>query len=191
VAGAKKQWLLNMLAYTGAGLAASMLIGTGLGWVGGLLMPPPIGKFRLLLMIAIALAAITRELGWTTLPLPQLKRQTKDIWVRVFPRTVASALWGFDLGLTFTTYLTFSGVWLLFATAISAGQIGFGAALFAMYWLGRTLSVWVAPLLMPDASATPRLLDGVSDQRQLFNRIHALGLAWAVIVLTIWSISIA
>lgn len=176
------------MAYTLAGVMTSTLVGASLGWLGRLFLPPHVGGFGLLIAIAVALIAMARELGWLALPLPQFKRQTKDFWAKVFPGTVAATLWGLDLGLIFTTYLTFSGVWLLVVIAILSGESMFGAALFALYWLGRALSVWIAPLLMPNAGATSQFLDRVYGQRHLFQRIHVLGLAWSVIVLIAWLI---
>jgi len=88
-----------------------------------------------------------------------------------------------DTGLIFTTYLTFSGVWLLTVIAFFAGEPAFGAALFVLYWLGRALSIWITPLLMPAASATPQVMDAIGEQYRLFQCIHVVGLAWAVIVL--------
>ena len=70
--------------------------------------------------------------------------------------------------------------------AVLVGKAGFGAALFVLYWLGRALAVWLAPLLLPDASATPRLLEGIAEQRRLFHGIHVVGLVWAIAVLVSW-----
>lgn len=136
--------------------------------------------------IAVAVLAIARELGVLLVPLPQVARQTKDIWAKVFHGTLTAALWGLDLGLIFTTWLTFSGVWLLVIVTILTGESSFGATLFVLYWLGRALSVWLTPLLLQDASATSLLLGEITRQQRLFQRIHAVGLAWSVVVLIAW-----
>jgi len=108
------------------------------------------------------------------------------IWAIRFQSTVAAILWGLDLGLSFSTRLTFSGVWVLALAAIFAGDPAFGALLLALYWLGRALSVWSAPLLLPHANATAQLLHAIAHQWTFFQRIHAWGLAWIVVVLFVF-----
>lgn len=186
VAGNKTDWMIQVAIYTLAGSMTSVFIGALIGSLGGLLLRPEIGKFGLLAALAAGVIAISRELKWISFPLPQLKRQTKDYWGKIFPGTVAAALWGFDLGLIFTTRLTFSGAWLLAIVTFLIGEPVFGAILFILYWIGRALSIWIGPLLMPDAGATPLLLDKIAGQYQLFQRIHVMGLIWSIFVLTLW-----
>lgn len=145
-----------------------------------------IGEFRLWFAVAIALLAIARELGWVPYPIPQLKRQTKDLWARLFPRKVAAMLWGLDLGLTFTTRITFSGVWVLVIVTILVGKPAFGAVLFVLYWLGRALSLWIAPVLMPDSLSIDWVQERIYGQYSLFRRIHVFGLVITVVILSTW-----
>lgn len=186
MAGGRRKWLVNVTAYTLAGGAASLLVGALLGILGGWIVPARVGMLGILIAIAVALLALARELSWLAIPLPQRRRQTRDIWAKVFPSTWAAALWGFDLGLVFTTWFTFAGVWLLVIVAILIGSPQFGAALFTAYWLGRALSVWIAPMLLSDATATPQLLDEIVAQYRLFQRMHVVGLAWSIMVLIVW-----
>lgn len=188
MAGGKKKWLINVAVYTIAGGMASTLVGAGLGLLGHWIVPAQSTKMGTVVAIAVSTLAATREFGWISLPLPQWARQTQRIWGMRFHRTLAAALWGFDLGLTFTTRLTFSGVWFLAAMAIFSKDPAYGAALFTLYWLGRVLSVWLAPLLMWDANSTPQLLDAINEQYQLFRRIHAWALVSAVAILCLWLI---
>jgi hypothetical protein len=186
VAGRRRRWFADVVTYTATGLVASALVGAALGALGRVLVPGQLGWPGLLVAVAVAGISVTRESGWVAVPLPQVRRQTRDTWARAFPSTVAAALWGLDLGLVFTTWLTFSGVWVLAVVAVLVGEPVFGASLFALHWLGRAFSVWGVPLLMRDASATPWLLDAVSKQRRSLQRTHALGVAWAVFVLVAW-----
>lgn len=186
VAGRKKDWLVEVTIYTLAGLATSTLVGSTLAWLGGWLLPEQVNRSGLIVAIVVAVVAAARELKWISFPLPQLKRQTKDYWGKFFPGKIAAMLWGFDLGLIFTTYLTFAGVWLLAILAVLMGDPISGVLVFGLYWLGRTLSVWLAPLLMPNAGATPQVIDAIYSQYPLFQRIHVIGLVWAIIVLTLW-----
>jgi hypothetical protein len=136
-----------------------------------------------LVVVAIALIAIARELEWVRIPVPQLKRQTKRVWAVNFHGTVAAALWGLDLGLILTTWLTFSGVWLLVIVAILGKQATFGGMLFVSYWLGRALSVWIAPLLIEGASDVPKLLESTGAHYRLFKQVHVWSLVWLIFVL--------
>lgn len=175
-----------MTAFTFAGIMTSALIGTLGGSLRGLFLSTEVGKVGILVAIAVGFIAMIRELGWLSFPLPQWARQTNGRWSRAFSSTITAVLWGLDLGLIFTTWLTFSGVWLLFVLAILVGEPAFGAAMFASYWLGRALSVWIAPLLMLDASSTSELLDNIYKQHRLFRRIHIAGLVWSIVVLSSW-----
>lgn len=175
-----------MTAYTVAGGVASAGVGALLGWLGAALLPTRVGGVGVVIAVGVAVVTAAREVGWLAIPLPQVARQTHDFWARVFPGPIAAALWGVDLGLVFTTWLTFSGVWLLVTVSVLVGEPRFGAALFALHWAGRALSAWLAPLLVPDQTVTPDLMDEITGQRQLFRQIHVLGIVGAATVLLAW-----
>jgi hypothetical protein len=183
VAGAKKAWTISVAIYTLAGFLASALVGGGLGAIGQLLLPSEANGVRLETACVIAVIALLREARLLSIPLLQTRRQTNDVWAKIFPVPVTAALWGFDLGLVFTTRLTFSGPWVLSSIALLYASPQLGAILFAGYWLGRAATVWTLPWLLPDPSATAVLLDGIAGSRALFQRIHSVGLAWSVAVL--------
>jgi len=186
VAGRKKDWLVEVTIYTLAGLVTSTFVGSTLAWLGESFLPEQVNKSGLLVALVAAVVAAARELEWISFPLPQLKRQTKEFWGKFFPGRIAAMLWGFDLGFIFTTRLTFAGVWFLTVVSVLVGEPLFGGLLFGLYWLGRSLSVWLAPTLMPNAGATPQILGAIYGQYQLFQRIHVIGLIWAIINLTLW-----
>lgn len=184
MAGKKQKWLLNVTAYTAAGLVSSVLVGWGLAALGRAFLPSGMSRLVVVLCLGIAALAAAREMGWISIPLPQHRRQTRDLWAKWFRSPVAAALWGFDVGLLFSTWFTLAGVWLLVAVAFLAREPWFGTLLFAVYWLGRALSVWVTPLLLEDAASTPRLLEAIEEQYGFVRRVHVLALAWALGVLT-------
>lgn len=178
---------MNVAAYTLAGSLASSFVGGILGWLGGLVLPEQaVSQLRLFVALGVAGLVLARELEVISLRLPQLKRQTDDMWAKIFPGIVAATLWGIDLGLIFTTWLGFSGIWLLVVATFLIGEPKFGIGLFVLYWFGRALSVWVAPFLLPHASATSQLLNGVRQQYRLFHRTHILGISWSIVVLILW-----
>jgi hypothetical protein len=178
-----------MVTYTLAGGLTSVLLGGGLGLVGALALPGDVALPAALLGLAVATLALIRELGLAAIPLPQIGRQTEGMWAKRYGFTVAALLWGLDLGLVFTTWFTFSGTWLLVAAAFSAGSPGYGAALFAAYWSGRALSVWVAPSLLRSATATPTLVGAIDAERQVFRWVHVAGVAAAGLTIVVWLVS--
>jgi hypothetical protein len=181
----KPKWLINVAAYTLAGVIASALVGGTLGLLGRAFVPREAVLPGMLLAIAVGLLAIARALGVTAIPLPQLARQTRDVWAKTTSSTVAAIRWGLDLGLVYTTWFTFPGVWLLTLVAIVVREPGFGAASFMAYWLGRTLSVWLGPSMMERPRDTPKLFAAVHGQYPLFQRTHVAAVTMAVVVLII------
>ena len=177
VAGGRPRWLVNVAAYTLAGLATSAYVGAVLGALGSSFVPDGIRRFGLAIAVGLAGVAIARGFGWTSFALPRVRRQTRDVWGKRFDGTAAATLWGMDVGLAFTTRFTFSGLSVLTAVAVAAGSPGFGAVIFVALWLGRALPPWMGPLLLPDANATPQFLDSIDRQRALFRRIHLVGLS--------------
>lgn len=176
----KARWLVNVLAYAGAGALTSAAVGLALGGVGAALSSSLASEAALVAAIAIGLAVLVRELGLVALPLVQVRRATPGAWAQNLRGPLVPALWGFDLGLFFTTYFTFAGAWLLVAVVVLAGDPLFGAALLLAYWAGRVMSLALSPLLLPDASATSRLMQALVASRRRFQLVHA----GAVVVMT-------
>jgi hypothetical protein len=164
---------------TVAGLASSTVLGFGLGHIGRWLVPHPFWPPSVVVCVTAALAVAAHEFGWVGLPLLQVERQTPGMLAHLVPPPVATAAWGFDLGLTFTTYLTFAGPWLLLSVAVASADPYFAATLFGAYWIGRVLTLWVMPLLLVNPGPTPLtphgLLAAISRQTGLFRTIHAIG----------------
>jgi hypothetical protein len=184
VAKDKPRWFRNVVGFTLAGLATSSLVGAVLGYVGAALGAGRTGAAGAIAALAVACLAAIRELGWIRIPLPQARRQTAGGWMHR-GSGVAAVLWGLDLGLFATTWLTFAGAWLIPVLALLSGSAGFGAAVFGAYWIGRAMSVWVGPMLLPTALDTPRLLDALMQHRRTAQLIHVGGLGWAIVLLAL------
>lgn len=172
-----------MAAYTVAGGVASALVGAGLSLLGRALLPAGLGRGAVAITFAVTATAAARELGWISLPLPQWRRQTRDVWAKRFRGPVTAAFWGFDLGLLFTTWFTLSGVWCLIAVALLSRDPAFAVSLLLVYWAGRALSVWLTPLMLVDAASTIHLLAAIGGRRGFIRRVHALALGGALAVL--------
>jgi cytochrome c biogenesis protein CcdA len=141
---------------------------------------PPSGLAVTAIVVPLAVAATAKELGWITVPLIQPRRQTNECW-KVHGRRVAGLLWGFDLGLLFTTWFTFAGTWLVPALAFATGKASFGAALFVAYWLGRALPIWLAPALLRRTS-TLGMLRHLSREYRTLQLFHAGALCWLTVL---------
>jgi hypothetical protein len=74
----------------------------------------------------------------------------------------------------------------LLSIVAAAGDPWFGAAVFGAFWLGRALSVWLAPVLLHDPRETHMLLKGIAQESQKLKRVHGAALAGVVIVLVWW-----
>lgn len=151
-------------------------------------MPDDVGRVGATVALAVAVLALARELGYVPLPLPQIGRQTQGLWAKRYGARVSAALWGLDLGLTFTTWLGGAGAWVLAVVTFVVGEPVLGAALFVGYWLGRALPVWVGPLLMRNATDAPVLMESLEtrNQQRLFRAVHVAGVVWSVAVIAIW-----
>lgn len=180
----RRLWLASMATYTAGGGLASIIVGVTVGTVGSILWPADgVGLLSLLLLLGVCIAVMTRELGLIRLPLLQWRRQTSDIWARILPMPVAAGLWGFDLGLVFTTWLTFAGPWLLALLAFLGKDAGFAVLLFLAYWTGRVLTVWLAPLVLSDDESIAGLMEELASRRPVLRRVHSAGAAFAVVVI--------
>jgi hypothetical protein len=189
VAGAKGKWLAGVAAYSVAGALAGTAVGAGLGAIGRLALPQDAWLFGLLVVAMLAVVAVASDMGWTRAPLLQPLRQTRDVWAGSYGRLAAAVLWGFDLGLVVTTRFTFAGVWVLMSSAVLVRDPLLGSGLLLSYWLGRTASVWIGPLLLEDATGTPQLLDEVNRRHRSFRSISFLGVGLLTISLLLYRIS--
>ncbi len=174
VAGSRVSGLALVTELTLAGLVSSALVGASIA-LGGFVVPrnlgiPPIALVTILL-IFVAVLLVSRPV-----PLPQIRRQTNGRWAKRYPAWVATGGWGFDIGLTFSTWRTFTGAWMLAILVAAFQDVSFGVAAFAAYWIGRVMTVWLAPLYVLDANSVPDAIVAIQSNLNLFRLMHALGL---------------
>jgi RNA polymerase sigma factor (sigma-70 family) len=132
------------------------------------------------------LLAIAREVKWSHIGVPHLRRQTRSFWAKRRGMTFGAALWGIDLGLIFTTYVAYSGAWVLLAVVVAAGDPQLGAAAFGSYWCGRALSVWIAPLLVEHRQGLLSFASEITRRRSLFRAVHVGGVCCVAAVVMSW-----
>lgn len=183
-----KLWFRSVLAYTVAGCVSAVLVGAVLGAVGrGLGGPAGGAAFYLIGFLSLVLAA--REWGWIGFRLPERKLQTEKVWVHEFGFVTASAMWGLHIGLGFATRVTYGGFWVLVAVALALGDPVYGAVLMLVYWLGRTLPVWVAPALLESGSDAVELSEVIYDHRQVYHRVVGGALLWTAVAIVLLALS--
>jgi hypothetical protein len=165
-------WLAVGL-HGGASVAAAAAVGATIAFVGELVIPFDAVKTRWLVLCVLAAALLLRELGVTSLPLPQVRRQTVGFWYRRRGILLASLLWGLDLGPGLWTFVTFSGYWLIIAALPMAHSAAAGGALLGAYGAGRAVAV-VLPAAVTRSYPLISALEGVDSDRLGLFRIHRL-----------------
>lgn len=169
-----------MLAFTLAGALSSALVGAVVGMIGQVVFSGVSDRAAVIMLTCVGVLGAAREFRLVRIPLPQLHRQTNGSWAKTIKRPLSPMLWGFDVGLGFSTWVMFSGLWFVTLLALISGSVALGIMLFLGYWIGRALSLWLGPLLMPNARATLTVLRVIHARFLIVQRIHAAALLYAV-----------
>ena len=181
VDGLRRIWLRSVIAYTVAGLLASGLLGLVAGWLGSLILGGSAMGWALGCATVIGILVALREAIGRSWPVPQLRRQTPENLRVRYPAPVAAGLWGFDLGLVFSTWLTFAGPWFVLAIAVALGSPWMGAALFAGHWLARAAWLWLTPYLLTSARIGPTFSRQVVRTISLFRTVQVVAASIGVV----------
>lgn len=134
-------------------------------------------KLYFISLLSLLLAA--REWGWVNFRLPELRRQSEQAWAHYFGFVMASAMWGFHIGLGFATRVNFGGFWVLVALAVALASPLYGAVVMLVYWMGRALPVWLGPGLVASFGDAAELPDIAFRSRFTYHRLAGLTLAWS------------
>ena len=177
----RRIWLRSVSAYTLGGVAASGLVGALAGWAGAGLsvVLPPAWLFGGAALVGVAVAL--RESVGRAWSLPELHRQTPEDFRVRHSAPIAAALWGFDLGLVFSTWLSFAGPWFVLALTVALGDPVAGMALFVAHWLARASWLWLSAYLLPSARVGPMFSRQVAGQIGLFRTVQVLAAAIGVL----------
>jgi hypothetical protein len=146
VAHARGIWFKAVLAYTFGGVVTAAVIGGAVGFVGESVATTGMRPFVLQAVALLAALLTARELRLLNFPLPQVDRQTERTWAMQFGFVTAAAMWGSHIGLGVATVITHGGLFIVAALALALGPT-LGSVLFVAFWLGRTLPIWIAPLI--------------------------------------------
>ena len=169
-------WFRSALGYTTFGLLAAAVVGYLIGSVGHIIHPYE--GFGFIVVSIASLVLILRELGLIWFPLPQFRRQTDKFWAWEHGIVPAASMWGAHIGLGFATVVAHGGFYLLVMLTIFLGPTK-GALLYATYWLGRTLPIWLAPKVCAfDGNINP-VMQSVLDSRGALRNIAVVGMVLA------------
>ncbi|MCI0627778.1 MAG: hypothetical protein L0387_40035 [Acidobacteria bacterium] len=161
-----------------SGCLSAILVGAALGTAGRWLGSDRTGPIAFCLAGFVATIVAAREWGWISFPLPERKCQTEKVWAHEFGFVIASAMWGFHIGLGFATRVTYGGFWVLVAIALALGDSLFAAVLMLLYWLGRALPLWVAPVLLKSVQDVMESPQAILVDRPRYQLLAGLASAW-------------
>lgn len=135
--GRNSRWTVTVTAYVLGSAAAGTLLGSALGWVGGLAPGNASARLVALAVLIAAGAAVDSGLGGTRLP--TVRRQVNEDWLARYRGWVYGVSFGFQLGLGVVTVVNLSAVYVAFAAALlSASAVG-GAVIGGTFGLLRAL----------------------------------------------------
>jgi hypothetical protein len=181
-----RTWGSAVSLYTLTGLGVTLAVGAGLGELGrvaGLAERPAL---VLAICLAIALTLAARELGIVRFRLPERPLQTEKVWMHKFGPLGAATMWGLHLSLGFFTRVNYGGFWLLTVLTLGLASPRMGALLMGGHWVGKALSVWLAPLALRTSADGSEVVGIWDTDPRHYRRVQALGLVAAGIVLTVW-----
>lgn len=138
-----KKWLPLVALYALGSMLSAMLVGATVGFLGSLLLKSQWQSAALLgaAIIGMVFALSDFELGGMhTLT---LRRQTCPVWWRDFGPLLATLLWGFDLGLGFSTIRVASLYWIVLLVIFILASPVTGAAILAGYGLALPLNLGI------------------------------------------------
>lgn len=176
--GSSKLWFRCVSAYTVSGALSAAVVGIFIGFVGLSLSRIWKDQQIFLLVIVLSLVLALRDWEWVRFSLLERKCQTEQHFAHEFGFVIASAMWGFHIGLGFATRITYGGFWVLVAIGLSSASVKYAALLMVVYWLGRSLPVWIAPALW-DGCDTRILVNEVIEDGPVCAAIDGFTLLWA------------
>jgi hypothetical protein len=161
VYGTRARWAgalaLHALGATVTAAAFGALVAAAAGLLGA-----PWGRAGGVLVAAVAVPYLVRELTGIRVTVPQLRRQVPDWWRTYFGRSLAALLYGAGLGVGFFTFLGHGTLVVVTAGAAATGRPLLGAVVMAPFGLARGL----APLVgarAADPEDGRRLVDRLSS----------------------------
>ena len=161
VYGTRTRWV-GAVALHALGAAATAAAFGAAAAAAAALLGAPWGRAGVVIVGAIAVLYLARELTGIRVPVPQLRRQVPDWWRTYFGRPLAVLLYGAGLGVGFLTFLGHGTLVAVTVGVASTGRPLLGALVMAPFGVARGL----APLVGARSRAP-------EDGRQLVDRLSS------------------
>lgn len=165
------------IAAVSAQLAGSLVSSAAAGALIGLIgTTMPVDRTRIWPVAAVLAGALfLREVEIFDFPIPQLARQTQGSWYRDFGPIRAAWLWGLDLGSGMSTFVVFSGYWVVVLGALFSSSPLEAAGILCAYGVGRSAAVVIPAISGRRRSLVDTFSSLLGERRQIRN-LHAAGL---------------
>jgi hypothetical protein len=135
--GRGSRWTVTVVAYVVGSVGAGALLGSALGWLGGLAPPPPTARLEALaVLIALGVALDARLAGAR---LPTVRRQVNEDWLARYRGWVYGVSFGFQLGLGVVTVVNLSAAYAWPGAAVLSSTVAGGALIGGTFGLVRAL----------------------------------------------------
>jgi len=180
VAPTSRLWLKCVIAYSLGGLTSAVLVGFSLGTLGVVMLIFP-ETLRLTLLSMISTLFILRDVNLVSFRILERQRQTERSWVNDFGFLWASAMWGMHVGFGFGTRMTYGGLWILAVACVALGDLVFACGLMVMFWAGRCISVWLAPLLLSATPTSDEILRVLAPRQLPHRPLVIVAQVWCVV----------
>jgi cytochrome c biogenesis protein CcdA len=126
----------SVTLFTVGAVAGASITGSLVGLLGGAAQALAGERALAVAVGAAGCALLLADLGFLGLRTPTLRRQTSSTWYRERGARAAWALWGFDLGLGFSTIRLSSLYWLMVLFVAAFVSPILAPLVFALYGLG-------------------------------------------------------
>jgi hypothetical protein len=175
--GSRNRYVISLLAFAVAAVAAAATLGAIVGAVGGLFTP----SVGILLAAALAVLGVVRELGIARISVPERSRQVPEHWRRELPLPVWSAGYGAGLGFGILTHQVVFTFWVVLAAVLAIGDPVVGAICVGLFGAGRAAMVGI-PTFGTDGWRQ-RVLETMSRTRRPLGWVNAFVVAAVALTL--------
>lgn len=164
-------------------LCGSAFIGGLLGCIGAILRakaPQLVGSSSVLLITgAIATLYSFRESGLLKVPAPKLSRQVFSRWRLTLAPRKAAILYGLELGVGFTTYVTATTFYVVSLWALLVGSPLLGAFGMTAFGVGRALPLWLLSRRVTDTEERIQLSTALDRWKPVIHIVNGVALGFA------------
>lgn len=173
---APKEWKPVAVLFVVSGTASAAILGAIIGTLGGAVwraLPwPASDAARHIGLLGMLGFAITYEMGWWPVDLPQAHRSVPRRWWLTSDHRIAGLLYGAIIGLGVTTHMRFASLYVVLTWIFLFGTPVSGIAVLAAYGASRSLTVVATSVPVRRAQRPASAVDGLRSS--ILTRVPAL-----------------